>query len=437
MADIPSRTEEQGASQPNAITKAGDITIDVLEIVSSTGTRYDLKLQLVQMEIFEDLFSPVTSGTITITDSLDLVNNMPFIGEELLYIRAKTPQYTDRGQIFDNLYYIYKMTNREMMGDRNVLYTLHFISPEAIADMNVKLSKGYGGKIHEVANRIIRAEGLTTQKNVAIEDTKNSVKYVSNYWSPFKNLKYLADRAMNNKGASNFVFYEDRLGFNFISLDSLYTLQPIQTYRYDNYTRDFKFERTDVNIEEEYSRIKNISIETGFDYIQRLSSGMYASKLISHDIVTKKYTVQNYNYLDEFTKFNHLNQFPTSSETVVKRNNAAIFFHGKHHAAFNGFGGDSSAEWKLRRISLLNQAEAFKLTVTVPGRSNTSVGMVVALDLKTFEPYTKQETNSDLQDNQYSGRYLVSAVSHSITKGKHEMVLELMKDSLIKKIEEK
>ena len=44
-----------------------------------------------EMEIFEDLFSNVLKGTLTITDSQGLAELLPFVGDETLVITLHTP----------------------------------------------------------------------------------------------------------------------------------------------------------------------------------------------------------------------------------------------------------------------------------------------------------------------------------------------------------
>ena len=42
------------------------------------------------------------------------------------------------------------MTNREMSGDKSVVYQLHFISVEAVVDLNKKTSRVFGNKISKM-----------------------------------------------------------------------------------------------------------------------------------------------------------------------------------------------------------------------------------------------------------------------------------------------
>ena len=171
---------------------AGDVNLERVEIISGNGRAVNVTGIIGEIQIFEDIFSPCITGTIALADSLDLVNLFPFVGEEKVAIKVKTPSLPDQpDHVIDKEFYIYKMTDRKIIGDRQVFYMLHFCSFELIADANIKLSKKYSGKLSTIAGLIIEREALKTKLDVQIEETVNSTAYVSNFWSPYRNLRYL------------------------------------------------------------------------------------------------------------------------------------------------------------------------------------------------------------------------------------------------------
>ena len=118
------------------ISKAGDVLIEKVQITTTKGFYQDITNQVIGLQIFEDILSPFITGTLEMRDGLDLMNVFPFNGEEFLELKVSTPTLNE-GNI-DGKFYIYKMTNRTMVGDRAVIYTLNFISQEAITDINKK-----------------------------------------------------------------------------------------------------------------------------------------------------------------------------------------------------------------------------------------------------------------------------------------------------------
>ena len=134
------------AADNEVIRFAGDISIDKIEIISSNGFGQEITNQVAAIEIYEDLFSPFISGVVALKDSLDYANLFPLVGEEYINIKLHTPSFKGKGKVIDDQFYIFKMANREMAGDRSVIYELHFTSREAIVDLNKTVSRCYQGK---------------------------------------------------------------------------------------------------------------------------------------------------------------------------------------------------------------------------------------------------------------------------------------------------
>ena len=407
---------------------AGDVTIDKVKIITAKGFYQDVGAQVINVQFYEDLFAPFITGSLILKDSLDLVNLFPFIGEEYLELEISTPTL-DKNNI-KGKYYIYKMTNREMSGDKSVVYQLHFISVEAVVDLNKKTSRVFGDKISKMIEPFIKDKtfGLESDKKVFIEETLNNTKYISNYWTPIENIMYLADTAINTNRSPSYVFFENRDGFYFISLERLYTNAVFQDFVYDKYTRDDRPGGGSVrNPEKDFKRILEISIPTAFDYMDRIRSGMLSSRQVSYDVTKKTYSAKNYNMFQRFEQQKHLNKYPINSDRSIFRAASRIINYPKNFGNFNGFGDVTNAKSNQERISLLKLAEANKINITVPGRCDYTVGQKIKLDLKRIEPLSKKD--GDTTDKMFSGNYIIAAINHYVDREKHECYMEIIKES--------
>jgi hypothetical protein len=411
----------------SSIRFAGDVSIDKAQIITSKGFYQDISAQIITLQLYEDLFAPFLTGSLIIKESLDLVNLFPFIGEEFLELEITTPSL-ERGNV-KSRFYIYKLSNRELIGDRAVVYQLHFISQEAIVDLNKKVSRVFSGKISDIVPTFVTGvtDGFESKKQLYVEPTVNNLKYISNYWSPVENLVYLTSNASAN--SPNYTFFENRDGFYFVSLDALYEAGVYQDFVYDRYTRDSGSNGTDVrNTPEDFKRIMEISIPVGYDYMDRIRSGMLSSKAISYDITRKKYNVKTYNMFQRFDKQKHLNPYPINSDKSIFRNNSMIINYPRTYGQFNGFGDTSNYSTIQERLSLMKLAQANRLDITVMGRIDYTVGQKVSVTLNKIEPISKEDT--DVVDKMFSGYYLISAINHYIDRDKHECNMELIKESL-------
>jgi hypothetical protein len=350
----------------------------------------------------------------------------------MVKLKINTPSFSGLGKVIDNDFYLYKLSDIEFTGDKSKVYRLHFISPEAIVDVNKRISKGFSGKVSDIAKQIINDQiyGFETKKFLNLEGTQNSTKYVSNFWSPVANINYLLDNAVSMENDPNFVFFENRTGFNFISLTKLYTQATSHMFINDSWIKDFDNDGGNRrNVEEEYKRIIEITIPNGFNYMDNIRAGMYSSKIITYDIVTKKYASKHYNILDGWKKQSNLNQYPLVSNKHIDNPWSTIIRETKYNNNFNNYTDVTNTRTLQKRISQLLQAEGSRIEITVPGRTDYTVGQKAEVKLYKSQPTTKEDT--DFIDKINSGFYIIAAVNHFFTREKHECRMELIKNSYI------
>jgi hypothetical protein len=415
------------------VSQAGDVDVRDITIITSNGFAQTITPQVVGIEIFEDIFSTFITGTLTIRDSHELSNILPLIGEEVLRFEIATPSLP-ADQTYKGEYYIYKMDNRTKTAEREILYTLHFISKEAIIDLNKKTSKAYEGPPSDIILNICTDMqwGLETKKQIFAENTNNKIKYISNYWSPTQNIQYVCDHALNASDSPSMIFFENKHGFSFVALESLYTAGGLkQKFIWDNYTAEINpGGGSSKDIEKDYQRVMELDTPLTFNYMDRLKSGMYGSELITYDIMTQQYT--HLGYAPKFTDHKHLNEYPIWTDKVAARAKSVVIHGRKYFNNFEGHGDVTNNKFIQKRKSLLAQAEAYKVIITVLGRTDYTAGQRVLLEIpKAAQIKEKDSTDEQVNDNIMSGVYLISAICHVIDKELHTCVLELIKESFV------
>ena len=326
------------------------------------------------------------------------------------------------------------MADRIRLSERELAYVLHFMSVEGMIDANKKLSKVYSGKVSDIARKLMAdTDALESTQSLNIEPTTSSTKFISNFWSPIKCLTYLTQNAINANSSPSYVFFENKNGLNFVSLDSLYSLAPIyQEFIWDNYSAHINKQgggSSDKDLNRDYQRIYEINTPESFNYLDRIQLGMYGSQMIHYDLTTKKYT--HVGYTPSWNDDHHLNKYPLWSNKVIARSRSMLLMEQKYLNNFNGYGDVTNTKTAQRRLSMLAMAEANKVQITVPGRTDYSAGQCVNLFVPKNTQVLEQTTSDDFMDKILSGTYLVAAICHKITRESHECVIELIKDSFI------
>lgn len=412
------------------ISMAGDVVIDEVTIITSKGFAQTITPQVMSIEIYEDMFAPFITGKVLVRDAQDFTNLLPLVGEESIRISVRTPSLPDK-DAYRGEFYIFKLDDRIKTQERELIYVLHFISKEAIVDLNKKISKGYEGKVSDIVKRLVEdQDALETKKTLNIEETVNKVKYTSNFWSPVKNIQFLADQAVSVLYESpSYLFFENKYGLHFVSLETLYAdSAKMHEFVWDNYSA--KVEPTGGSRrspDEDYKRVLEVQMENGYNYIDRLKSGMYGSEIIYYDIMSKQYVHKAYE--PDFAKKKHLNPNPLFSDNVASRPKAHLIVDHQYYNNFDGYDVVSNTKTVQERTAILAAAEAFKLTITVFGRTDYSAGQKIYLEVPKNTQLKPDD--ADYRDNVMSGNYLIGAICHLVTREKHECTMELIKDSLL------
>jgi hypothetical protein len=420
---------------------AGQVDVQKVELTSVVNENIvDLSKIMLEMNLYEDLFSNYLTGTITISDSLDLINYMPLVGEEKLQITYKTPGIDDSIGLVDNTFYVTKITDRITVKEGQQAYVIHFVSEEGYCDTHVKLARGFKGNLAAIAKQVFNdfdalAVNEEVSKKIVIEDTANAFQIVCPNWSPFKVLNWVASRSTSvakeegQKEVANFICYQDVFKYNFVSINSLIAKEPVM--KFYNTTLNVRqleglYQANDIT---QYNIIRTMSNDLVFDVSSRLASGMYASKMIACDLLSKTINIQDFDYIDSFKNSKHLNPYPMNSKKIMRNTSSCIVTYVMQNQMFNEFQSDFPEDWLLQRRSLMQQINSYQAEIVVPGRTDYFVGMVIDLYFNTVRN-TKNE--SDAEESLNKGRYLVVSINHRLAKSEHECVISIVKESIIR-----
>lgn len=412
---------------------AGDLDLQILEISSLvTDKKVNIYDMFVEMNIYEDLFSNSISGTIVINDSMDLIANIPMVGEEVLHMVYKTPSMEDDIALVDKKFFIYKIADRVLNSDKTYIYIMHFISEEGFTDMFIKMGRAYSGQLSEIVKKIFSSEdALGSSANIRIEPTSNSFKFVAPNWSPMKCLNWITPRSISLESkAPNYIFYEDMFKFNFVSISSLISADSYLKYFFNDIDPSAMGDDAQVSTQPDlnpFLAVREFVNDIVFDIADRMFQGFYASKLMEFDILSKKVNIKTLNYIEYFGKTPHLEKFPVNSTNFLMNPESNVVYYPTQYYMHDEFGTDDPMSWVLERKCLMQQIGAYSVDITVPGRSDMHVGKTIDFIYNTVQAHDEA---TDAKDAMYSGKYLIQAINHRISRQEHTMVMKLCKDSI-------
>jgi hypothetical protein len=439
MIEDTNIVESPGAYYPQ------DFYLKTLNFLTASGQRIELRQLLVELSYYEDIYSFVASGYITILDSQGFIELLQLTGNE--FIEVNFGKVKNGSNENDQKFRVYKSSSRQPAGNMNTeTYTLYFCSEELLLSEQVKISKSYKGtKISEIVNNILKEELKIDNEKLSqsvIEQTTGVYDFLVPRMKPFEAISWLSTYArpqLSGAIGADMLFFETKLGFNFRSIQSMMSNDVYATYKYQAKNLD---ENTQ-SFQEKSITVIDYELGKPYDILNEIGSGTLANQLISIDPLTRTYKKTNFDYSKYRTQAKSLNAGgPTNSlrnrlgkteqesyESVIKvaTGNAGQKQVPYIKTAEAGVAQDIFVETYIpNRTAQINLANYTVLKASIPGDPGITAGRTVNFNLLTLKP---SNTKKDL-DKFYSGKYLVTAVRHIIKPaGVYQTILELAKDS--------
>ena len=282
---------------------------------------------IIDISIFESLNDNVTHGEITVLDLGGFEERIPIIGQERLQIKFGS-RHLNNVTPQDKRFVIYNMSPKLINEGRKQAYVLFFCSEEYIANLKYKVSRSYRKKGYESVSDIYRdyiQNNVTYRKDIfGLDDTNTDstlfpMHLVMGMFRPFECINMVAKRSVAGRGSNigaKFLFYENKDGFNFRSLESLLTpkttkndleqMEESETIEKFKQAAQLQFEEEPVvdryvlmpanaitedniwDLSSEENIITSFKFESTFDVVSNLVGGMYNSRLITYDPVTMR-----------------------------------------------------------------------------------------------------------------------------------------------------
>ena len=261
--------------------------------------------------------------------------------------------------VITNRFRIYKVSPPVNVSDTMREVTLHFMSDLAVKNAQTQVQKSYKGNVNnpqtiaDIAREIYREsfadlektlDGNPTNKEFIVEPTKGLYSVHIPNWTPFQAIRFLTKRAQSfnpNSRGSNFVFYETLKGYRFASVETLmqggFKNFQQQVERTDESDKVFKslirhadkssqanafipyfkkeivepdpekpvhvatyvYEPANVTGKDEYQKrfaVQEFEVIKSVDTFDSLNSGMYANRVITHNLIDMSVNSANFLY---------------------------------------------------------------------------------------------------------------------------------------------
>jgi len=417
------------------IKQTTQFAINKLVINSKLGS-FNLASIFEELNIFDSILMPCMSGNILIKDSIGLSKRLLFDGSEFLDIDISKSDESSGTNIVKT-FRIFKQSDRSNVNQTSEVYILHFVSEEMIYSEQQKISQSYTGIYSDIATSVL-IDYLKVPKNKigVIEPTKGISSSIVPLLSPIDTLNWLTKRSVSQNDLADFLFFENKLGFNFVSLSNLFSIKT-------SLTINFKPKNLSDSVSEEFLGVRDYNMSTSFDILENTKNGFYSNRFVGFDILTRTLVESDLGIKNHY-KGNHLNKNPNvySSLNREGKDPGIMPFSKVSLYSFQLYRNkweyvnsndsetasiiDETHKYIPQRKAILHNLLQRKMNISLPGNFFITSGHVLNIDAHSF---SLQDDKTEKNDKSISGKYLVIATRHMINPQKHETFCELASDS--------
>ena len=427
------------------VTYPQDYSLKALTLLTPSIGAFDLKASFIEMSYFEDIFSNTVTGRLIISESEGFIEKFHLTGNE--YIRVIFTKASDKNFDINILFRVYKISDRMLVGNMTTEgYILYFCSEELVLSEQYKISKSYPStKISDIITDITQNYlKVPNNKAVNIEKTQGIYDFIVPNFKPFEAINWLstyAQSATSGVFGADMLFFENKYGFNFASLQTLFSQNTYRTYQYEPKNVDTKSQ----SVQDKFYSVISYKFMNTVDTLGAINSGQFANQLITVDPLLQRYITTNFNYSTYFDQATTLNKYPIVNgaqnrfgDAIYETPQAVIKMtagnHGQKDVPYIGnkpgsFAHDIFAEVYIpNRTAQLTLSNYNKIKLVIDGDPGAAAGTTINFNLLSMTPRPQDKKPDDF----YSGKYLISAVKHTINIDSYTTVLEIVKDSATK-----
>lgn len=426
-----------------SVQQSTQADIKQLTLILPGGIKVGIKDIFDEINIFENVMFPCSSGNIVIRDAIGLASKINFDGSERVLIEITKDVDNDDANfspVFNRTFVIYKKTNRAQLTQNSEIYTLHFVAEEFLLSQQKKIRKTYTGTYTDIVRQILQ-EHLKIENTLGdvanIYETKGIHTITIPNLSPIEAIEFITKRASSVEGVPDFLFWQTRLGYNFMPVSWIMS-NPSQ------YEITFGAKNLSESIEAEMYGARDFKILSQFNSAENIASGVYAGTFIGFDTLTRTIQTTKLNFDDVYKLSTHANSKGMNTKIYNKENTPATEMYDSRITLYpfqldrsnNAYVKENDSEsaniiddshnYILQRKAIFTNLLQKRIRIVMPGNFRLMAGELV----NAYFPNQFNETDKEKDgDKSLVGKYIILSVRHIVRYDKHETILEVATDS--------
>jgi hypothetical protein len=370
------------------------------------GDYVNLLGQIGFVKYYEDVIDPSIHVEISVVDPFGIINQHPSQEDP---IELKLIVTNIVGHLIDQ---------------KREVYTLVCETIGALSNHTTRVFKKYTGSITVSVSDIIN-EKIKGNIN-SVDTTSNTLDFYGNYRRPFKVIADLCRKSIfradgakeGDEGSAGFLFWESQDGYNFRSIDSIFSDDAKHTYSMTPI-------KGGLELENNFMLASEPKMRESHDIIKKLRSGTFSTANWYYDVLTRKVTFHNFNYNDHIVKANEEVPIYDGPFSRIMLSTLDQGTTNKDADGVDTLTPQKQAEFQAQASARYSALFSQIIDITVPMNVSLRAGDVLDIQFPNINTDKKTEKNSP-----ESGKYMIARLSHEFGNPDGDFTgLSLVRDS--------
>jgi len=392
--------------------------------IKSDGTEHPLDIiEVGELIISQNIFTPHIIGELTITDRDFWQNVMPMMGDKLEITIEKPVLPKTADELYDTIqpfyndytFDVYKSVQMPIDLSKKPYrdVCVYFTAGNMLNAYTTPVSKAFHDKtFKQIANDLCNTVGVEPK---FYEKYVKKITYTTPKWTPLKSLTDMSDYVVAEGNRAGVLFFQNLDGtLNFVTIPSLFEgalgiYDNMETYIPPPVDKTVKENHSLFSSNRNFNKVITMQFMKVPNYMKMANKGFFKSTYSYIDLESNTVDTHEKNITDTKNLGTKLSEYLCVNKEMLgnyETNTTDISPCGNCKEYLQGY-----MDTKLNRMLL----DMYEIRISVEGYIDRKIGQIISIDIPSQLTVNTENEEYHVPDDVYTGKFLISGIKHVFT----------------------
>lgn len=391
-----------------------------IDIVTTDEQTIDITSLMVELSIFESIYSINLHGHLYLMDNVSLFSSLPILGQEKIVL-----EFDRLGTTVSKTFHITGVVDVKQ-NDSAAVYKLLFTSETKVKNNVSEFSRSFDGNSVQIMKEIYE-EFFKPEEIEVLTYGSSSSKYVIPFMKPMQAINMIQMNASDTSFSPIFIFerlYKKAVITSLSEMTKADSIEKPSIKLNKNNETGQGLRDTIDNI----GKVYDFSLDNCHKTLEQIGDGAYSNNISNIDLSTKTYTPKTFNAVlddyDTISSFYNIGgkDISTINTTRTYNNTDVSLAYSELTSLYDNPVSAVTRDSHIKRLDTITG------TIHMDSIPNVSAGDCIDLTMRKFKPVISDEDN--VEDVLNSGKYLIASLRHIIKRNEYTMSAKVIRSNI-------